>query len=156
MKMKYLYILICVLAAGILWPLQAKNKKSVKPAQDKVYLVVNALTTTYDYTALRGTLTTELTRSGYTLVRSAQEADWTVQVTGLVGTTRMTEFGNASFYTGEVNTTIIIDRGAFAVRVYETTLTELGKSPLGFDEAVVEAYQVLAPKICQTLLQYLK
>lgn len=156
MKKTVLYLLFLVVALTMVTSIQAKNKKTAKPVQDKVYLVMNALTTTYDYTALRGTVTAELTRHGYTLVRSAQEADWTVQVTGLVGTTRKSEFGSAAFYTAEVNATIIIDRGAFATRVYETTLTEQGKSPVGFDEAVVEAYQVLTPQICQTLLQYLK
>ena len=153
---KTLLILFLSLLAGAFVTLEAKPKKAQRPKKDKVFLVCHALTTTYDYTQLRSAIASDLTNAGYTLVRSAQEADWTVQVTGTVGATLKTDFGAASFYTADVTAVIIIDRGAYQERVYETALTQKGKNPIGFDEAVVEAYGSLTPKICETILEKIR
>lgn len=153
---KALSILISlVIAAAIVAPLAAKPKKPAKPVLNKVYLAYHALTTTYDYTPLRGTIAAELNKVGYQLVRSAQEADWTVQVIGTTGATLKTEFGAACFYTTDINIVILIDRGEYAIRIFETTLTEKGKHLIGFDEAAAEAYNALAPEICETIIQQL-
>ena len=146
-------LIICLVCFA---PLFARAPKTVKHPTQKIYLECNALTTSYTYSTLRGEIAEELTQNGCMLVHSADEADWTIQVVGSIGALQKTEFGSRTFFSSEVNISIMIDKGAYAKRVFETTLTEQGKHTSGFDEAAVEAYKLQKPHICEIIKQHIQ
>lgn len=152
----YFNIILLLVAVVLTTPLHAKKQVVQKPLNQKIYLVCNALTTSYTYTTLREEVSGDLTKDGCTLVHSLSEADWTVQIVGAIGAQQKAEFGSQCFYSTEVSVTIMIDRGAYASRVFETILTEQGKDTRGFDEAAVEAYKRLTPKVCETIKQHIQ
>jgi len=153
---KYFTTLLILIAASFITPFHAKKPVVQKLLNQKVYLVCNALTTSYTYSALQGEISGELTKEGCTLLHSANNADWTIQVVGSTGAQQKSDFGAQSFYSTEVSVKIMIDRGAYASRVFETLLTEQGKHTMGFDEAAVEAYKRLTPQICETIKQHIQ
>ena len=121
----------------------------------KVYLSCNALTTSYTYTQLRGDIAGCLSEAGYLIVYAANDADWTVQVNAITGKKQETSYGATTWYFTEVTTTILIDRGAFATRIYENNLTQTGSYNTDFDDAALDAYRRLTPQICEIILQQL-
>lgn len=121
----------------------------------KVYLSCNALTTSYTYTQLRGDIAGCLSEAGYQIVYAANDADWTVQVNGITGKKKESTIASKTWYFTEVTATILIDRGAFASRIYENSLTEKGSYNTDFDDAALDAYRRLTPRICDAILQQL-
>ena len=117
----------------------------------KVFLSCNAYTTSYTYTQLRSDLAGCLSEAGYQIVYAANEADWTIQVNGITGKQKETPYGTTIWYFTEVTVTILIDRGAFDTRIYENSLTEKGSYNTDFDDAAVDAYRRLTPKICDVI-----
>ena len=122
----------------------------------KIYLSCNALTTSYTYTQLRGDIAGCLSEAGYQIVYAANDADWTIQVNGMTGKQKESTIASKTWYFTEVTATILIDRGAFATRIYENNFTEKGSYNTDFDDAAVDAYRRLTPKICDVILQQLK
>ena len=121
----------------------------------KVFLSCNAFTASYNYTQLRGDIAGCLSQAGYDIVYAANEADWTIQINGTTGKQKESTIASKTWYFTEVTATILIDRGAFATRIYENNLTEKGAYNTDFDDAALEAYRRLTPKICETILQQL-
>lgn len=148
---KTIYSILLLLLTCVV-PLLAKGKKNTqKPPVQKVYLLCNALTTSYTYSELYGKIAGDLTNNNCILVHSADDADWTIQVVGTVQSQQKTDFGATTFYSTEVSVNIMIDRWAFSKRVFETTLIKQGKHTMGFDEAAEEAYKILTPQIFETI-----
>jgi len=121
----------------------------------KVFLECSALTSSYTYSDLRGDVAGCLTDAGYRLVNAANDANWTIQVYGSVGSQKKSTVGSYTLYSSDVTVSIMIDRGAYAQRVFETNLKVSGKNMADFDEAAVDAYKRLAPQICETILQHI-
>ncbi|MBR0195172.1 MAG: hypothetical protein IJQ32_02875 [Paludibacteraceae bacterium] len=117
----------------------------------KIFLSCNALTTSYTYTQLRGDIAGCLSEAGYKIVYAANEADWTIQVNGITGKKQESTIASKTWYFTEVTATILIDRGAFDVRIYENNFTEKGAHNTDFDDAALDAYRRLTPKICAVI-----
>ena len=113
----------------------------------------NALTTSYTYTPLRGDIAGCLSEQGYTMVYSADKADWSIQIYGVTGKKQETQYGSKTWYFTEVIVSLYIDSGAFKERVYENNLTLKGSYNTDYDDAALDAYRRLTPKICETILQ---
>lgn len=146
---------ICIALLSIIaaFSIIANAKKKQPITLNRIYLECNALTTSYTFSELRGTIAGCLTQNGYILVHSADEADWTIQVVGSCGAQKQTAIGSSTLYTTDVIVSIMIDRGAYAKRVFETNLKAKGKHLADFDEAAVDAYTHLSPQICETIMQ---
>lgn len=123
------------------------------PSKGNIFLMCDALTTSYTYTQLQGDVTGRLCENGYTMVHSADKADWTVQLVGLTGNKKETKFGATTWYFTEVTVSIHIDRGAFKERVYDNNLTLKGSYNTDYDDAAVDAYRRLTPQISEIILQ---
>ena len=149
-------ILVLLLAAVLCAPMQANKKTPAKAPMLRIYLDCNALTTGYTYSELRGEIAGELTKDNCMLVRSADDADYTIQVGGVVKSQQKTDFGATTLYMVDISASIMIDRGAYAARIFETTLSKRGKDTRGFDEASVEAYKQLTPLICETIKEHIR
>ena len=121
----------------------------------KIFLSCNALTTSYSYTQLRGDIAGCLSEAGYQTVYAVNDAAWTVQVNGITGKQKESTIASKTLYFTDVTATILIDRGAFSTRIYENSLTEKGAYNTDFDDAALDAYHRLTPKICETILQQL-
>ena len=122
-------------------------------SKGNIFLDCSALTTSYTYTHLRGDLAGCLSQAGYTVVTSASEAMWTVQVNGSIGKQQQTVIASKTWYFTEVIVSVMIDRGVYAKRIYETNLTQKGSHLTDFDEAALDAYRRITPKICETIVQ---
>ena len=130
-------------------PISAQNI----PSKGNIYLMCNALTTSYTYTQLRGDIAGCLSEQGYTMVYSADQADWSIQIYGVTGKKQETQYGSTTWYFTEVTASLFIDRGAFKERVYENNLTLKGSFNTDHDDAALDAYRRFTPKICETILQ---
>ncbi|MBR0297060.1 MAG: hypothetical protein IJQ95_06700 [Paludibacteraceae bacterium] len=122
-------------------------------SKGNIYLDCSALTTSYTYTQLRGDIAGCLSQAGYTVVTSASEATWTVQVNGSIGKQQQSVIASKTWYFTEVIVSIMIDRGAYAKRIYETNLTQKGSHLTDFDDAALDAYKRITPQICETIVQ---
>ena len=143
-------ILIALSAFAVYFaPISAQNI----PSKGNIYLVCNALTTSYTYAQLRGDIAGCLSEVGYTMVYGANEADWTIQVFGVTGKKQEMQYGAKTWYFTEVTVSLYIDRGAFNERIYENNLTLKGSYNTDYDDAALDAYRRLNPEICQTILQ---
>lgn len=123
------------------------------PSKGNIYLMCNALTTSYTYTKLRGDIAGCLSEQGYTMVHSADDADWSIQIFGVTGKKQETKYSSTTWYFSEVTASLYIDQGAFKKRVYENNLTMKGSYNTDHDDAALDAYRRLTPKICETILQ---
>ena len=146
---KLILVLWCAVSSALLAPSWAQGVSG----RGKIYLICDALTTSYTYTQLRGEIAGFLTEKGYSLSNSADDATWTIQVYGSAGGQKKSTIGSHSLYSQDVTVSIMIDRGAFAKRVYETTLKVSGKHTDDFDEAALDAYKRLTPQICDIIQQ---
>jgi hypothetical protein len=130
----------------------APLKAQITPTKGTIYLMCNALTTSYTYTQLRGDIAGCLSEAGYTMVYNADQADWSIQIYGVTGKKKETSFGTTTWYFTEVTASLYIDRGAFKERVYENNLTLKGSYNTDYDDAALDAYRRLTPQICETIL----
>ena len=145
--MRRIVLIVSLLGALCVSSIFAQSTKG------KVFLNCNALTTSYTYTRLYGDLAGCLTQAGFVLVHSADEANWTIQVYGSTGKQQEMTYGATTWYFTTVTASIMIDRGAFASRVFETNLTVKGSHNTDFDDAALDAYRRLTPQICETIMQ---
>lgn len=145
MKIKIIISLIIAYSASI--SAQSTHSKG------NIFLDCSALTTSYTYTQLRGDIAGCLAQYGYRVVTSSSEATWTVQVNGSIGKQQQSVIASKTWYFTEVIVSIMIDRGAYAKRIYETNLTQKGSHLTDFDEAALDAYRRITPKICETIVQ---
>lgn len=130
----------------------APLKAQITPSKGTIYLMCNALTTSYTYTQLRGDIAGCLSEAGYTMVYNADHADWSIQIFGVTGKKKETPFGATTWYFTEVTASLYIDRGAFKERVYENNLTLKGSYNTDYDDAALDAYRRLTPQICETII----
>ena len=130
----------------------APAKAQITPSKGTIYLMCNALTTSYTYTQLRGDIAGCLSEAGYTMVYNADQADWSIQIYGVTGKKKETLFGTTTWYFTEVTASLYIDRGAFKERVYENNLTLKGSYNTDYDDAALDAYRRLTPQICETII----
>jgi hypothetical protein len=147
---RLIFFVLSVWAVG----LSAAQAQTI-PTKGNIFLMCNALTTSYTYTQLRGDIAGCLTEAGYTMVYSADKADWCIQLMGTTGNKKETPFGTSTWYFTEVTVSILIDRGAFKDRIYENNLTLKGSYNTDYDDAALDAYRRLTPQICETLLHQL-
>jgi len=147
--MKRIFILLLSVFMVHFAPVSAQNV----PSKGKVFLDCHALTTSYSYTQLYGDVAGCLTDAGFILARSADDANWTIQVNGSTGKMKETTYGSTTWYFTEVIATIMIDRGAYASRVFETNITLKGSYNTDYDDAALDAYRRLTPQICETILR---
>ena len=143
-----IFIVLSVLAARFT-PINAQEL----PSKGNIYLMCNALTTTYTYTQLRGDIAGCLSEAGYTMVYNSEKADWSIQIFGVTGKKQETTLGAKTWYFTEVTAPLCIDLGAFKQRIYENNLTLKGSYNTDYDDAALDAYRRLTPKICETILQ---
>ena len=143
----------CILFLMVAFSISLSSQNTY--SKGNIYLDCSALTTSYTYTRLRGDLAGCLAQAGYTLVTSAKEATWTVQVNGSVGKQQQSVIASKTWYFTEIIVSIMIDRGAYAKRIYETNLTQKGSHLTDFDDAALDAYKRLTPQICETIAQQL-
>ena len=122
------------------------------PTKGNIFLMCNALTTSYTYTQLRGDIAGCLSEAGYTMVYNADQADWSIQIFGATGKKKETQFGTTTWYFTEVTASLYIDRGAFKDRIYENNLTLKGSYNTDHDDAALDAYRRLTPQICETII----
>ena len=80
----------------------APAKAQITPSKGTIYLMCNALTTSYTYTQLRGDIAGCLSEAGYTMVYNADKADWSIQIFGATGKKKETQFGTTTWYFTEV------------------------------------------------------
>ena len=121
-----------------------------------IYLLCNAYMFGPSYATLKEEIQGALSPMGCTFVRSAEQADWAVQVTAKAREYNAFTTGNVTSYYVYVDATIIVEKTATGQRIYENQISEKGGHTHNYEQAARQAYKDISPKISKIIKEQIQ
>lgn len=112
-----------------------------------VYVTCDAKLFDADNTAFIKELQGQLSQLGVAFVDTKEQADWAIEITAKAREYNKVELGGATNYFVYVDAQLTMDKIANGKRVLEDAMSQKGGHPLNYEQAALEAYQQLLPRL---------
>ena len=112
-----------------------------------LYITCNAKLFGAENTAFLKDLQGELSPLGVAFVDCENQADWAIRIQAKAREYNKVELGGAANYFVYVDAQISIDKTVNNKRVYENAMSEKGGHTLNYEQAALEAYKHLVPRL---------
>ena len=112
-----------------------------------VYVTCDAKLFDADNTAFIKELQGQLSQLGVAFVDTKEQADWAIDITAKAREYNKVELGGATNYFVYVDAQLTMDKIANGKRVLEDAMSQKGGHPLNYEQAALEAYQQLLPRL---------
>lgn len=112
-----------------------------------VYVTCDAKLFDADNTAFIKELQGQLSQLGVAFVETKEQADWAIEITAKAREYNKVELGGATNYFVYVDAQLTMDKIANGKRVLEDAMSQKGGHPLNYEQAALEAYQQLLPRL---------
>ena len=116
-----------------------------------VYVTCDAKLFDADNTAFIKELQGQLSQLGVAFVDTKEQADWAIEITAKAREYNKVELGGATNYFVYVDAQLTMDKIANGKRVLEDAMSQKGGHPLNYEQAALEAYQQLLPRLATAI-----
>ena len=121
-----------------------------------IYITCDAQLFDAENTAFLKDLQGELSQLGVSFVDSVNQADWSINIQAQAREYNKIELGGAANYFVYVDATLTIDKLANNKRVFEDAMSEKGGHSFNYEQAALDAYKHLVPRLSATIKEQIE